>query len=380
MLTLLFISWLLTLAYVILMLVYARGWHLQPEFKVPQGFEPQTKISIIIPARNEEGNIGACINSIMQNDYPSDLYEVIVIDDHSTDRTFDVVNSLQQSHIKCLRLKDYLDEHELLNSYKKKAIETGIRHSTGALIVTTDADCTAPHYWLKNLAAIYETTNPAMIVAPVAFDTNDKVVEQFQSLDFMTMQGITVAAHRLQLGNMSNGANLAFTREAFYAVDGYKGVDHLASGDDYLLMMKIQQQYPGKIACLKSRQAIVHTTPQPDWQSFLQQRIRWASKSGKYDDKKLTGILLLVYLYNCLFLLLFLTGFQDSLFWLLAFGLLLVKTAAELYFLVPVALFFKKKRQLYLFPWLQPLHILYIILAGFLGFVGIYKWKGRKVK
>jgi len=63
----------------------------------------------------------------------------------------------------------------------------------------------------------------------------------FQLTDFMSMQGITAAARNLKLGNMSNGANLAFSRAAYERVGGYEGVDHMASGDDYLLMMKLNK-------------------------------------------------------------------------------------------------------------------------------------------
>ncbi|HRO43717.1 MAG TPA: glycosyltransferase [Flavipsychrobacter sp.] len=371
--------WLLTLLYVVLMLVYARGWQLQKEFIVPENFTPKTRVSVIIPARNEAHNISKCISSILANDYPNGLLDIIVVDDHSTDKTFETVHAFQEENVRCLKLEDYLQGQQI-NSYKKKALETGIAHSNGELIVTTDADCSAPATWLKNIAALYEQQQSVMIVAPVAFTSNGSVVQIFQSLDFMTMQGITAAAHRLQLGGMSNGANLAFSKNAFFEVDGYTGVDHLASGDDYLLMMKMQKAFPNKIGYLKSANAIVQTAPQPDWKSFFNQRMRWASKSGKYDDKKLTAILLLVYLFNVSLVVLFIAGFFQSLYLLLLAGALMIKTASELFFLLRVSIFFGKTRELLWFPLLQPLHILYIVSAGLMGFVGKYNWKDRSVK
>ena len=379
MLILLIIIWLLTIAYGVLMLLYARGWHMQEEFRLRERFVPETKITVIIPARNEAGNISSCIQSILANDYPQELFEVIVIDDHSTDDTYEEVISFGGS-VRCIRLADVLKPGERLNSYKKKAIETGIAHSFGSVVITTDADCIVPLLWLKQFAYQFESQQSVMVVAPVVFTTNGSIVQNFQVIDFMSMQGITVAAHRLKLGNMSNGANLAFSKEAFYEVGGYKGVDHLASGDDYLLTMKMHKAFPGRIHYLKSRDAIVQTAPQPTWGNFIQQRIRWASKSGKYDDKKLTGILMMVYLFNLSFLLLFILGFTDSLFWLLGASILLLKTGVELYFLLPVAAFFRKRNVLVWFPFLQPLHIVYIISAGFMGMIGKYQWKGRNVK
>ena len=123
----------------------------------------------------------------------------------------------------------------------------------------------------------------------------------------------------------------------------------------------------------------MQTAPQPDWKSFFRQRIRWASKSGRYDDHRLTAILLLVYVFNLMLTCLLAGGFFLPHLWGLAAGILLVKIAMELYFLVPVASFYGKAKELLIFPLLQPLHILYIVCAGFLGFFGSYEWKGRKV-
>jgi cellulose synthase/poly-beta-1,6-N-acetylglucosamine synthase-like glycosyltransferase len=334
----------------------------------------------MIPARNESNNIAACVNSILAQDYPADLFEIIVIDDHSTDDTADVVKRIAASNLKCITLKDFLQPGEETIAYKKKALAAGISVSKGELIITTDADCIAAPYWLKNIAAVYEQEQPVIIVAPVDYTTNGSVVEVFQSLDFMSMQGITVAAHQLGMGNMSNGANFAFSASAFKAVKGYEGVDNMASGDDYLLMMKLQQAFPGRASYVKTEDAIIRTAPQPTWGSFLQQRIRWASKSGKYDDKRMTTVLLLVYLFNVSLLVVFLSAFFYPVLWWVLLGALIVKTEIELYYLYPVSSFFHKRKQLIIFPLLQPLHILYIVSAGLLGFIGVYRWKGRRVK
>lgn len=368
----------LGLCYGILLLAYAFGWQLQHPFVRQDDHIPQTKISIVIPARNEAAHIEACLRAIAAQRYPAHLYEVIVVDDHSEDDTASRVLTFLPMKVRLLSLQDHVQGP--VAAYKKKALDLAISESTGELILTTDADCIAPPDWLANIAAYYELTGASMIVAPVDFTTTGKIVSLFQSLDFMTMQGITAAAYRLKLGNMANGANLAFSRAAYTAVGGYAGIDHLASGDDYLLMVKIQERFPKGIRYLLSQQAVVRTAPQPDWPSFLQQRIRWASKSGKYKDHRLTAILILVYLFNCSFLVLLLAGLFRIVFLKLFIGLLLWKTVLEILFLWPVSGFFQKRDQLLFFPFLQPLHIAYIILAGFLGFKGNFTWKGRRVK
>lgn len=371
------------MVYAVLMMVYKAGWHRQRPYE-HEARPAAIAVTVIIPARDEAQHIGPCLESVLNNHYPGHLLEIIVVDDFSTDNTAEIAAAiLAGGKGQVLRLEQYLKPEERLNSYKKKALEIAIGKARGSWIITTDADCRVPSGWLQALSSMMEQPGIQFIAAPVTFTApaqRKDTCYYFQSLDFMTMQGITAASLQLGLGNMCNGANLAFSREAFYAVDGYKGIDHIASGDDMMLMYKIQQQYPTGIRYLKMQQAIVETPAQAGWRSFLNQRIRWSSKADKYDDKKLTAILALVYFFNVHLLVLAVAGFFNSFYWWWLLGMLFAKILAELLFLVPVASFYSKKRELLVFPLLQPLHILYIILAGFLGKFGSYQWKGRKVK
>jgi cellulose synthase/poly-beta-1,6-N-acetylglucosamine synthase-like glycosyltransferase len=363
--------------YVLLMLVYHFGWWLQKPFLKSAVFIPTTKVSIVIAARNEAANIEKCIRSILAQEYPLGLLEIIVVDDCSEDETLAVLNNIEASNLHIFLLSDFLEKEEKVVSFKKKALALGIAKSTGDLIVTTDADCWMGVNWLSTIVSFYESKGPEMIVAPVHFVHDNSLLQLFQSIDFMTMQGITAATVRLHLGIMCNGANLAFSRKAYDAVNGYSGVDHLVSGDDYLLQMKIKKQNPNAVHYLKSREAIVHTLPQLTWRSFFQQRIRWASKTGRYDDRKTTLILSVIYLFNCLLFVLFLSSLFNTYYWSLLWPILFSKIIVELMFLYPVARFYSDKKQLLYFVFLQPLHIMYIIVAGFLSRFSRFEWKQR---
>lgn len=372
----------LFLGYAALLLLYKKGWNRQPEFSCPADYIPKTRVSVLIPARNEAKNISACLESVLNNNFPAHLLEVIVIDDFSTDETAMIaMQYLHGKNGKLLSLKHYLEPGEQIQAYKKKALSIAVAEASGDLIVTTDADCIVPPNWLITLAAFQEMNHSRFIAAPVSFlRTNRSLLYFFQSLDFMTMQGITAASLQTDLGNMCNGANLAFDKDAFFKVGGYAGIDHIASGDDMLLMYKMKIRFPDDIHYLKSREAIVKTNPQPDLTSFLNQRIRWSSKAGKYDDRKLTRILALIYGFNLSFMILFLAAFLHLYFFFWALILFMGKIIIELFFLVPVARFYRKTSELWLFPLLQGFHILYILAAGFLGKSGDYRWKDRKVK
>lgn len=372
------LSFLLIFLYVLLLLTYNYGWWLQKKFSPKVSIPAGTSISVIVAARNEAANIERCIQSIVAQNYPQHLWELIIVDDFSTDKTAELVRNTLAANVKLIPLSDYVKEEELIISFKKKALAIGISQSSGTLIVTTDADCTMSESWLSTIADFFAQEQAEMIVSPVRFSHNYSILQLLQSLDFMTMQGITAAVVRLRLGIMCNGANLAFSRKAYDAVGGYEGVDHLVSGDDYLLQLKIKNRFPEGIKYLKSSNAIVDTVPQETWTGFFQQRIRWASKTGKYKDKYMTWMLLLVYLFNCLVFLLAILGLFDHRFWGILWPLLFSKILIELFFLWPVAKFYAATKQLFIFPLLQPLHIIYIIAAGFLSRVGKFEWKARK--
>ena len=375
--------------YFLLLLYYWLGWQSIPEYDRPKNSSSRTRITLIVPARNEAENIGACLESINNQSYPKELFEVLVVDDHSTDDTAAVVKKYASPNTRLIYLKDFVKGEEL-NSYKKKAIEIAIAQSTGELMVTTDADCVVNKNWLQTIAAFYEQHQPAFIAAPVSIASGNNFIEIFQALDFMTLQGITGASVHKKIHSMCNGANLAYTKKAFTEVGGFSGIDNIASGDDMLLMHKIYKLHPDKVMFVKSKEAIVQTAPVKTIAAFFNQRIRWASKAGKYDDKRIFAVLLLVYMVNVLLFVLpvagLILGGQNSIFnthnsiiewWL---SLLVTKTFIELIFLYPVAGFFGKQKLLWFFPLMQPFHIIYSILAGGLGAFGTYKWKERRVK
>ena len=369
---LLLIVILLFICYSALIIYYWQSWRSIPDY-VCSGKTAQTKISVIIPARNEEENIGNLLRALQEQFYPKEFFEIIVVDDHSNDATATIVQ--QFSFVKLLQLKD-----DNINAYKKKAIEIGIAAATGELIVTTDADCLPTREWLKTIAAFKEEKQAVLIVAPVVFENDTSFLQIFQTLDFLTLQGITGASVYKNIHSMCNGANLAYERKVFYKVNGFSGVGHVASGDDMLLMHKIWKKYPQQVHYLKSKDTIVTTQPMKTWNTFFNQRIRWASKAKYYDDKRIFFVLLLVYLFNLSFGVLLVAGYWYHKYWLLLIGLWFGKTIIEFLFVNSIATFFNKQNMMKYFFFFQPLHIFYTIISGLFGQIGKYEWKGRKVR
>ncbi len=369
---LLLIFVILFLCYIALIFYYWQGWKTIPYFNMNQPGQ-SIFVSVIIPARNEEKNIGELLQSLQRQSYPRQFFEIIVVDDHSSDSTAEIVSSFPD--VRLLKL-----EENFINSYKKKAIEKGIAAASGELIVTTDADCIPLPDWLKVIVAFKHATNAVFVVGPVVLNCNSQIVQVFQAMDFMILQGITGASAFRKVHSMCNGANLAYERQVFFDVGGFSGIDEIASGDDMLLMHKIAKKYPARIQYLKSKDAIVSTLPMPSWKAFFNQRARWASKATHFDDRRIFWVLLLVYLFNFSFLVLLVAGFWNHSYWLYLLVAIVLKTGAELLFFHTIATFFDKQWAVKYFFFFQPLHIFYTVIAGLLGQVGKYEWKGRRVK
>ena len=359
-----------------------RRWFLKIKpFTLSPAIQPRAYFTVIIPARNEEEQIGKCLQTVLAQNYPRHLFEVIVADDYSTDDTAGIIQSLQQQffNLRLLQLEKVLP-HKQLNSYKKKAIELAIKEAKGDWIVTTDADCTVTENWLLNFNNFIQQRNAVFVAAPVKFINTGSFVSIFQCLDFMSLQGITAATVHHGFHSMCNGANLAYSKKVFYEVNGFKGIDNIASGDDMLLMHKIYVRFKKQVYFLFSQDSTVQTPPMRTWKDFINQRIRWASKADKFDDKRILGVLAFIYLFNLSFIIIPVAAFWYKNLWFYWLAMMAAKTVIELRFMFPVAKFFKEKKLLWWFPVMQPFHILYTIVAGWLGKFGKYSWKGRVVK
>ncbi|ADY53267.1 glycosyl transferase family 2 [Pseudopedobacter saltans DSM 12145] len=366
---------LLTLFYVGLLLLLNRGWLRLPDFRAVKK-EPVTSVSIIIAARNEEANIARTIDAILVQTYPRQLYELIVVDDHSTDKTAEIIRGYQKDGVKLVQL----NEKEILNSYKKKAIAEAISTSSGELIVTTDADCYMGSKWLETIVNYYEQKDFKMISSPVCYFEERNSFEEMQTLEFLFLIGLGAAGIGNKMPTTCNGANLSYRKDAFLEVGGFKGIDNLASGDDELLLHKIGTRYPDGIGFCKSKDAVVYTQAKETLKEFISQRKRWASKSTKYKDKRIVFVAVFVWLFNAFLLAnFFMAFFVDYAMKAFLFQYL-VKMLFEIVFLSKVTAFNKRSELLKYVPVLSLIHPVYMVYIGLVGNSGKYDWKGRMVR
>lgn len=332
------------------------------------GLKPKTKFSIIIPFRNEAENLPLLLESFSELNYPKDLFEVILVNDESTDK-FEILNpKLQVSIINNMRVS---------NSPKKDAITTAMKVVQNNWIITTDADCIVNKNWLLTLDNYIQTHKVSMIAGAVTYECKKTFLHHFQQLDLASLQGATIGSFGIRKGFMCNGANFAYTKSLFKELNGFEGNNTIASGDDVFLLQKAITKFPEKVHYLKSKDTIVTTKPLDNWKSLFYQRMRWASKTTSYQSNfgKLLGLIV----------------FLGNLVSVLSFGLWLMGLMLSLHiflfflskFIIDSVLIYKTNQ------FLTKTKIHYLILSSLLypffsvsvalySLGGKYEWKGRK--
>ncbi len=333
-------------------------------------------ISIIVPARNEARHIADCLATLTAQNYHSDRFEIIAVDDHSQDETAAIVEQFATSHpnVKLIRLAR---EHDRL-SPKKHALSEGIAASRNELIITTDADCKVHPEWLKTMVTHFEE-EVGVVSGLVTFDPRKErtLFHKIQSLEFLSLIIAGAGSIGMDMPVIGNGANLAYRRSVFMDVDGFHGIGHLKSGDDDLFIQKVARLTTWKIVSSAERAAIVATAPQNTLRSFLNQRIRWASKGIHYHNPLFVLYLISVYLFYLLLFFSFPVAICPGVNILYPAIFLLLKAIADFILIEKGCRLTGRRDLLKYFPLTELFQIPYILIVGFAGLFGKYTWKGR---
>lgn len=331
------------------------------------GLKPKTNFTIIVPFRDEAENLPKLLDSFSKLNYPNDLFEIILVDDCSSEE-FQVSSFMfQVSVIKNVRVS---------NSPKKDAISTAIQFMKTDWIITTDADCVVHKNWLSALDNYIQLHDVSMIAGAVSYDCENSFLHHFQQLDLASLQGATIGSFGLRKGFMCNGANFAYTKSFFQELNGFEGNDVIASGDDVFLLQKAVAKFPEKVHYLKSENTIVITKPVNDWKSLFYQRVRWASKTGSYQSSFGKRLGLIVFGGNIgLWFVVYGLLFRRGNFFLMCF-LLFAKLLVDFVLIHKTNAFLKKKTHSILTSSL--LYPFFSVSVALYSLFGKYEWKGRK--
>lgn len=377
------LSLLITLSYLILIGAFVYGFDKVKPFKLDD-IPPENTFSIVIPFRNEAENLPDLLDSITNLNYPKSLFEIILVDDDSDDNSVNIIEKIlntkfSKEKITQTDISIILNERKT-NSPKKDAITSAIKKAKYEWVITTDADCILPKYWLDSFDEFIQKNNAKCIVAPVSYNNSNSFLNRFQCLDILSLQAATIGGFGIKKPFLCNGANFAYKKPLFIELNGFDGNTNIASGDDIFFLEKAIKKYPDDVCYLKCKQAIVKTKPQPTWNTLIHQHIRWAAKTSTYNNwfGKLTGIIVL--LMNTLLVSLVLISFLKLFSIKTLLYILVIKLNIDFLLIYKSAQFFDQKEVLksYLFSFL--LYPFFSVYVAFIAIFSNYKWKGRTFK
>lgn len=330
---------------------------------------PKTSFSIVVPFRNEAENLPQLLHSISLLDYPKELVEVILVDDCSKEK-FQILNSKFQTNV--------YENIRKTNSPKKDAINTAIGIAKNDWILTTDADCLVQKDWLKSIDTYIQTEHKRMVAAGVCYLPKSGFLHQFQNLDFLSLQGVTIGSFGIGKPFMCNGANFAYERAFFNELNGFEGNSDIASGDDVFLLQKALRFNSNFVGFCAEKESIVATKSVSSWKELFFQRVRWASKSSAYVDWFSKSLALVVFLTNlffvvgCLLCVVGLFRYENLLFY---FG---IKFLVDFIMIMKSANFFNQRVRFVLICSL--IYPFFTSAVALYSLFGKYSWKGRSFK
>ena len=371
------VLFLFSFAYFLLILRFNIGFDKCEQIE-NQHKEAQESFSIVVPFRNEKHNLPILLASFTKLNYPKSKYEIIFIDDDSEDNSKNVIEAWQAKKPKIKT--SILNNKRLTNSPKKDALTLAISKSNYPWIVTTDADCKILENWLTMFNQIIISKQPYFIAAPVKFTKENSFLFEFQNLNFLALIGSTIGAFGFNKPFICNGANLCYSKEVFNEVNGFEGNSKIASGDDVFLLEKIIKNNSEKAIYLKSKDAIIETKSEPNWNSFIQQQLRWASKTGNYTNWFSKGIGFIVFLQNLLLVIGMISALFNTNYFKYVFIVFLLKLVIDFILIKKTVQFVESKINMlnYIFSSLiYPFFVSYIALTS--SFKN-YEWKGRIFK
>jgi cellulose synthase/poly-beta-1,6-N-acetylglucosamine synthase-like glycosyltransferase len=334
--------------------------------------------SVVIAARNEEENLGKCLAAVFDQSIGQKRYEVIVVNDRSTDGTGVIAGDWAQRYPSMTLVN--VAATPVGVAPKKYAVLLGIERANHEIVVLTDADCRVPRDWLSTIDRYFsgDTGLVQGITAYAGVDALNAVFFGMQAIEFLSHGIVAAAAIGAGMPLNSNANNFAFRKKAFEEAGGYGAVSRkVVSGDDDLLLQRIAASGAWRVRFMADSAGAVTTAATPTVRGVFEQRKRWGSKTVNYTARQV-AFLSGIFLFYCgATASLAISVFQPKYFALFA-GMFAVKILGEYLLLIPGTALFNQKR---LRPYILPASLFQlpmVIAAVVLGVFGKFSWKGER--
>ena len=352
--------------YALLIIRYTLGWH---KVQAITNKDFTSTVSIVIAMRNEENEVERLLQNLQSQIYPTVKLELILVNDHSTDNTLNILYSSQLDNLQVINMPNG-------EFGKKNAIKKAVELASGDVILASDADCSFNPKWVQTMANYFTDESIKLVSGPVAYHKQKGIFSSLQALEFSSLIGSGAGAIGVNNAIFCNGANMAYRKEIFLEVNEFS-IDAAVSGDDVFLLHSVKGKYPNSVVFAKEKSAIVMTDAVQSFSAFINQRKRWTSKSSGYKDYSSIYTSFLVLFTNLAFVFLFAMQFWDIKSFNLFILFYAVKFLVDLILLFPILKFFNRTD---LVKWIFPFEIFYsfyIVLIVVLSFTKSFEWKGR---
>lgn len=237
------------------------------------------KLSILVAAKNEALYITACMQSLMNLDYPASLLEIIIIDDHSSDDTYAIASALSHQSPCRIQVLNAPDEPRLMGS-KKRATSFGITHATGDILLFTDADGLVSRQWAKTMARYFSSPT-------VGFVSGASIppIQKYKGLRLYRLERIMISlttALFIGLKNpaIASGQNIGFRKQAFLDIGGYPLPNTPAGEDGYMIQAIHKKNWDVLFAYTPD--AVVVDRRCPGWQDYIHASTRHLASSKNF--------------------------------------------------------------------------------------------------
>jgi len=352
--------------YLLRILKYWIGWSKNKAIEVSHFFP---KVSVIIALRNEQEKVIHLISELTKQIYPIDKFEIILVNDHSTDSTLELIENSAIDNLRIVNMPKGMFG-------KKSAIAIAVKQATGDIILASDADCSFSPLWVHTMAAYFADKSIKLVSGPVSYSKQKGIFVALQTLEFISLIGSAAGAIGIKNAIFCNGANMAYRRADFLELNNFEN-DDAASGDDVFFLHSVKEKYKGAIVFAKDEKAIVLTDAVQTAEGFINQRKRWTAKTSGYKDFASIYTSFLVLFTNFSLVFLFVIYLYSDAYFQLFLLFYSLKFAVDFLLLFPVLSFLNRWD---LVKWIFPFELFYafyIVLIVILSFTKSFEWKGR---
>lgn len=330
-------------------------------------------VTVIIPFRNEAENLPSIYRSVRALNYRP--LQVLFVNDCSEDNSVFILSKL-------LAQTNEVDmSFEILHAQgigKKSALHTGIQHACSEIILTTDADCDLPVFWVDLMVSSFIEKEVQLVAGPVISEGGTDFLRRFQQIEWASVLLATQTGFALRKPLMCSGANLAYRKSAFLEVDGYIGNEHIMSGDDEFLLKKVIRHFGVEsVRYIKEEEVLVLTKAQASWSRLFSQKVRWASKWKLHQSAIHSFSSILPVLFQLIFLSSFVLlsqGKQGVIVFCFLWGAKIISEYWSLSFVLGSFSINQPRWSVSLTSIFHPIYVMRVVFGALLG---KFDWKGR---